>query len=160
MLSGPLEPTNEAYAIAKIAGIRMLQAYRQQYGFSGIAVMPTNLYGPGDSFDPERSHVLAALLRRFHEAKVARSARVTVWGTGEPKREFLHVDDLACAAVILMQTYDRQGILNIGTGEDITNRDLAALISKVVGYSGALEFDRSKPDGTHASCSTSVPFRS
>jgi GDP-L-fucose synthase len=148
LLSGPLEPTNDAYAIAKIAGIRMLQAYREQHGFCGISLMPTNLYGPGDNFDPERSHVLAALLRRFHEAKLTGAPKVTVWGTGEPMREFLHVDDFARAAVLMMKVYNYQQILNVGAGEDIRIRDLAALVSQVIGYSGPIEFDRSKPDGT------------
>jgi GDP-L-fucose synthase len=148
LLTGPLEPTNDAYALAKIAGIKMVQAYRQQYGFCGISLMPTNLYGPGDNFDPRRSHVLAALLRRFHEAKVSGAPKVVVWGTGTPRREFLHVDDFARAAVMLMDNYDGEQILNVGAGEDITIQNLAMLISEVVGYSGAMEFDPSKPDGT------------
>ncbi|PWU01478.1 MAG: GDP-fucose synthetase [Terriglobia bacterium] len=147
-LTGPLEPTNDAYAIAKIAGIRMLQAYRQQYGFCGIALMPTNLYGPGDSFHPTNSHVLPALMRRFHEAKSNGTATVSVWGTGGVRREFLYVDDLAEAALLLMEKYDSPEIINVGTGEDITIRELAELVSRTVGYTGRIVFDTSKPDGT------------
>jgi GDP-L-fucose synthase len=148
LLSGPLEPTNDAYAIAKIAGIRMVQAYRQQYGFCGISLMPTNLYGPGDSYDLKNSHVLPALIRRFHEAKVEGAAEVSVWGSGEPRREFLYVDDLAEAALLLMNTYDAAEIINVGTGEDISIRELAELVCRIVGYSGRIVFDPSKPDGT------------
>ncbi len=148
LLTGALEPTNECYAIAKIAGIKLCQAYRIQYGFNAISLMPTNLYGPGDNFDLENSHVLPALLRKFHEAKVEQGAEVTIWGSGTPRREFLHVDDLASAAVFLMQEYDAGEIVNVGAGEDIMVTDLAQLIARVVGYSGRLAFDLSKPDGT------------
>jgi GDP-L-fucose synthase len=148
LLTGPLEPTNEWYAIAKIAGVKMCQAYRREYGFNAISLMPTNLYGPGDNFDLQNSHVLPALIRRFHEAKVRGDDRVTVWGTGAPRREFLHVDDLADAVVYLLQNYDAEPIVNIGWGEDITIRQLAELVLSAIGYSGRLEFDSSKPDGT------------
>lgn len=148
LLTGALEPTNEWYAIAKIAGIKMCQAYRQQYGFNAISLMPTNLYGPGDNFDLESSHVLPALIRKFHEAKMAGAPAVVVWGTGSPRREFLHVDDLADAAVTLMQRYDRPEIVNVGTGEDLTIRELAEMVREVVGYTGRLTFDTGKPDGT------------
>jgi GDP-L-fucose synthase len=148
LLSGALEPTNEPYAVAKIAGVRMVQAYRRQYGFSGICLMPTNLYGPGDNFDLANSHVLPALLRKFHEAKLAGEPAVTVWGSGEARREFLHVDDLASAALFLMRHYDSEEIINVGAGEDITIRELAELIRKVLGYTGEIRFDQSKPDGT------------
>jgi GDP-L-fucose synthase len=148
LLTGPLEPTNEWYAIAKIAGIKMCQAYRRQYGFNAISLMPTNLYGPGDNFDLANSHVLPALIRKFHEAKVSRAPQVTVWGSGTPRREFLHVDDLADACLFLAQTYDDEGIINVGVGEDISIAELAALVQRVVGYTGDLVFDASKPDGT------------
>jgi GDP-L-fucose synthase len=148
LLTGPLEPTNEWYAVAKILGIKMCQAYRREYGFSAISLMPTNLYGPNDNFDPNSSHVLPALIRKMHEAKVSASPTVTIWGTGSPRREFLHVDDLADAAVFLMNNYDGEDIVNVGTGEDITIKDLAELVKDVVGYSGELVFDTSKPDGT------------
>ena len=148
LLTGPLEETNQWYAIAKIAGIKMVQAYRRQYGFRGISLMPTNLYGPGDNFDLQTSHVLPALLRKFHEAKVNAAPRVVVWGTGAPRREFLHVDDLADAALFLMEHYDGEGIINVGVGEDLTIRELAELIKEVVGYRGEIVFDTSKPDGT------------
>lgn len=148
LLTGELEPTNEAYAIAKIAGIKMCQAYRKQYGFNAINLMPTNLYGPGDNFDLQGSHVLPALLRKFHEAAAAGAPEATVWGTGSPRREFLHVDDLASAAVFLMEHYDSPEILNVGTGEDLTIRELAETIARVTGFQGALVFDDSKPDGT------------
>ena len=148
LLTGPLEPTNEAYAIAKIAGIKLCQAYRAQYGFPAISLMPTNLYGPGDNFDLESSHVLPALLRKFEDARREGREAVMVWGTGTPRREFLHVDDLAHAAVFLMQNYDDPGIVNVGTGEDIAIADLAHLVARVVGYSGRIVFDTSKPDGT------------
>ena len=148
LLTGPLEPTNEAYAIAKIAGIKLCQAYRAQYGFHAICLMPTNLYGPGDNFDPESSHVIPALIRKFEDARRNGHHEVTVWGTGTPRREFLHVDDLACAALFLMQNYDEAGIVNVGTGEDITISDLARLIARIVGYSGQIVFDPGKPDGT------------
>jgi len=148
LLTGPLEPTNEWYAIAKIAGIKMCQAYRKQYGFDAISVMPTNLYGPGDNFDLENSHVLPALIRKFHEAKAAGAESVEVWGSGTPRREFLHVDDLADACVFLMQNYSSPDIVNVGWGKDISIAELADLISGVVGFGGGLEFDPSKPDGT------------
>ncbi|MDH3352598.1 MAG: GDP-L-fucose synthase [Gammaproteobacteria bacterium] len=148
LLTGPLEPTNEWYAVAKIAGIKMCQAYRKQYGFDAISVMPTNLYGPGDNFDLENSHVLPALMRKFHEAKEQGAAAVDVWGSGKPRREFLHVDDLADACVYLMQNYSSPDIINVGWGKDINIAELAELISGVVGFQGRLEFDPSKPDGT------------
>lgn len=148
LLTGPLEPTNEWYAIAKIAGIKMCQAYRRQYGFNAISLMPTNLYGPGDNFDLANSHVLPALIRKFHEAKVNRAPQITVWGSGTPRREFLHVDDLADACLFLAQTYDGEGIINVGVGEDMSIAELAALVQRVVGYTGDLVFDTSKPDGT------------
>lgn len=147
LLTGALEPTNEPYAVAKIAGIKMCQAYNRQYGTDYISVMPTNLYGPNDNFDLENSHVLPALIRKFHEAKEAGSGSVVVWGTGSPRREFLHVDDLADACLFLMQTYDSSELINIGAGEDITINDLALLIKEVVGFKGRIEFDPSKPDG-------------
>src|SRR5271155_424077 len=148
LLTGPLEPTNEWYAVAKIAGIKLAQAYHQQYGFRAISLMPTNLYGPGDNFDLESSHVLPALIRKFHDAKLHGAPEVVIWGTGEPRREFLHVDDLADAAVFLMLNYEDPEIINVGTGEDITIRALAEMIAAIVGYSGRLAFDTSKPDGT------------
>jgi len=148
LLTGPLEPTNEWYAIAKIAGVKMCQAYRRQYGFAAISVMPTNLYGPGDNFDLQKSHVLPALIRKFHEAKLANEPTVTVWGTGSPRREFLHVDDMADACVFLMERYDGELPVNIGWGEDVSIRELAELVRDVVGQSGELRFDTSKPDGT------------
>jgi len=148
LLTGLLEPTNEPYAIAKIAGIKMCQAYRSQYGCNFICVMPTNLYGPGDSYDLESSHVLPSLIRKFHEAKENDAQSVEIWGSGTPEREFLHVDDLADACVFLMLNYSEPGIINIGTGEDITIKDLALLIKEVVGFEGELKFDSTKPDGT------------
>ena len=148
LLTGPLEPTNEWYAIAKIAGLKMCQAYRRQYGFNAISAMPTNLYGPGDNFSLQTSHVLPALLRKFHDAKERGAPEVEVWGTGKPRREFLHVDDLADACVFLMRHYDGDGWLNIGWGRDETIAELAHTISRVVGFRGALRFDTSKPDGT------------
>jgi len=148
LLSGPLEPTNEWYAVAKIAGIKLVQAYRRQFGFRGICLQPTNLYGPGDNFDPETSHVLPALLRKVHEAHTSGAPRVVVWGTGTPRRELLHVDDLASACLFAMQHYEEEEILNIGVGEDLSIRELAELIKRVVGYQGDLAFDSSKPDGT------------
>jgi len=148
LLTGPLESTNEPYAIAKIAGIKMCQAYNSQYGTNFISVMPTNLYGPNDNFDPQTSHVLPALIRRIHEAKAASAADVAIWGTGAPMREFLHVDDLADACIYLMDRYDGSEIVNIGVGEDLSIRDLALLIKKVVGFTGDIRFDPSKPDGT------------
>jgi GDP-L-fucose synthase len=148
LLTGPLEPTNEWYAIAKIAGIKMCQAYRRQYGFNAIAAMPTNLYGPGDSFNLAGSHVLPALLRKIHEAKEIGAPTVEVWGTGTPKREFLYVDDLADACLFLMQHYDESAWINIGCGQDQTIAELAHTIARVVGFEGSLRFDSSKPDGT------------
>lgn len=148
LLSGPLEPTNEAYAVAKIAGIKMCQAYRQQYGFNAISLMPTNLYGPGDNFDLETSHVVPALIRKFHEAKEEGRKEVVVWGSGTPRREFLHVDDLADAALFLMDHYDEGEIINVGVGEDISIRELAELVADIVGFQGEIVYDRSKPDGT------------
>lgn len=148
LLTGPLEPTNEWYAIAKIAGLKMCQAYRREFGFRAISLMPTNLYGPGDNFDLHNSHVLPALIRRFHEAKVRGDESVTVWGSGTPRREFLYVDDLADAIVFLLLNYDAEDIVNIGWGEDITIRELAGLVMSVTGYTGRLIFDSTKPDGT------------
>jgi GDP-L-fucose synthase len=148
LLTGPLEPTNESYAIAKIAGIKLCQAYRRQYGSNFISAMPTNLYGPNDNFDLASSHVLPALIRKFHEAKIAGSGEVTIWGTGSAKREFLHVDDLADACVFLMAHYEDERHINVGTGEDLSIRDLAVLVRDVVYPDAALAFDTSKPDGT------------
>src|SRR5436305_3512590 len=148
LLTGPLEPTNEAYAIAKIAGIKLCQAFAQEYGANFISAMPANLYGPGDNFDLETSHVLAALLRKAHEAKVTRQRELVVWGTGEPRREFLHVDDFASAVLFLLENYDSPEIINVGCGEDISIRCLAELIGEIVGFEGDLSWDRSKPDGT------------
>jgi len=148
LLTGPLEPTNEWYAIAKIAGLKMCQAYRRQYGFNAISAMPTNLYGPGDNFSLQTSHVLPALLRKIHDAKERGLSEVEVWGTGKPRREFLHVDDLADACVFLMQNYDGEGWINVGWGRDETIAELAQTISRVVGFTGKLCFDTSKPDGT------------
>jgi GDP-L-fucose synthase len=148
LLTGPLEPTNEWYAVAKIAGIKMCQAYRRQYGFNAISLMPTNLYGPGDNFDLQNSHVLPALLRRFHDAKLQGDDEVVIWGTGTPRREFLHCDDLANAVVHLMQTYDSEHLINIGCGADVTIRELAEMVAKIVGFRGSLAFDATKPDGT------------
>jgi GDP-L-fucose synthase len=148
LLTGPLEPTNEWYAIAKIAGLKMCQAYRRQYGFDAIAAMPTNLYGPGDNFDLNNSHVLPALLRKFHEARQARAAEVVVWGTGQPRREFLHVDDLAAACVFLMNNYSDAQPVNVGCGSDVSIRELAQIVRGVVGFEGEVVFDSSKPDGT------------
>lgn len=148
LLTGLLEETNEPYAIAKIAGIKMCEAYRAQYGCNFISVMPTNLYGFNDNYHPENSHVLPALIRRFHEAKINNAAQVTIWGSGSPLREFLFADDLAEACYYLMQHYDEPSLINIGTGEDISIKDLALMIKKVIGYEGALTFDSSKPDGT------------
>ncbi len=148
LLTGPLEPTNQWYAIAKIAGLKMCEAYSRQYGFNAISVMPTNLYGPGDNFDLQNSHVLPALIRKFNEAKLARAGAVTIWGSGTPRREFLHVDDLADAVCFLMTSYDSPEIINVGCGEDITIAELAELVRGIVGFSGAIELDRGKPDGT------------
>jgi GDP-L-fucose synthase len=148
LLTGPLEPTNEPYAIAKIAGIKMCEAYRAQYGCNFISVMPTNLYGPNDNYDLNNSHVLPALLRKFHEAKIKGEKTVTIWGSGTPMREFLHADDLADACYFLMCHYNEPELVNIGTGTDVTIKQLAETIAKVVGFDGSLEWDRSKPDGT------------
>jgi GDP-L-fucose synthase len=148
MLTGPLEITNEPYAIAKIAGIKMAQAYRSQYGSDFISVMPTNLYGPGDNYHPEYSHVVAALIRRFHEAKISGASNVVVWGTGTPRREFLYVDDLADACIHLMKTYSSDELVNIGTGVDIAIAEFARVVAEAVGYAGTISYDRSKPDGT------------
>jgi GDP-L-fucose synthase len=148
MLTGPLEPTNEPYAIAKIAGIKMVEAYRSQYGSDFISVMPTNLYGPGDNYHPEHSHVVAALIRRFHEAKISGAKSVVVWGTGTPRREFLYVDDMADACVHLMKRYSSAELVNIGPGEDITIADFARIVAATIGYHGEITFDTSRPDGT------------
>jgi GDP-L-fucose synthase len=148
MLTGPLEPTNEPYAIAKIAGIKLAEAYRSQYGSDFISAMPTNLYGPGDNYHPEYSHVVAALIRRFHEAKLSRAPEVVVWGTGTPRREFLYVDDMADACIHLMKTYSSAEMVNIGTGEDITIAEFARVVAGTVGYTGKIGFDTSRPDGT------------
>lgn len=148
LLTGPLEPTNEPYAIAKIAGIKLCDAYRSQYGCNFVSVMPTNLYGPNDNYHPQNSHVLPAMLRRFHEAKRDGAPSVTIWGTGTPRREFLHADDLADACFYLMQHYNEPGLVNIGVGEDISILELAQLVREVVGYTGTIEHDLSKPDGT------------
>ena len=148
LLSGPLEPTNEAYAIAKIAGVKLCQAYAREYNADFISAMPTNLYGPNDNFDLLSSHVLAALLRKAHEAKTAGARELTVWGSGKPRREFLHVDDLASACLFLLQKYDSPEIINVGCGEDISIRELAELICGVVGFDGELAWDTTKPDGT------------
>jgi len=148
LLTGPLEPTNEWYAVAKIAGIKLCQAYRRQYGADFVSVMPTNVYGPGDNYHPENSHVAAALIRRFHEAKLAAAPSVTVWGTGTPRREFIYVDDLADACLFVLERYSGEAHLNVGTGTDLPISELAATIADVVGYDGTLAFDRSRPDGT------------
>lgn len=148
LLTSALEPTNEPYAVAKIAGLKMCQSYRDQYGCNFVAVMPTNLYGPNDNYDLENSHVLPALLRKFHEAKVAQAKEVTVWGTGKAMREFMYVDDMARACILVMQKYDNREIINIGTGEDITIRQLAKTIKEVAEFKGKIVFDTSKPDGT------------
>jgi GDP-L-fucose synthase len=148
LLTGPLEPTNDAYAIAKIAGVKLCQAYAREYGANFISAMPTNLYGPNDNFDLETSHVLAALLRKAHEAKTKRTRELVVWGTGTPRREFLHVDDCAAACLYMLQKYDSPEIVNVGCGEDISIRELAELICDVVGFEGELTWDKTKPDGT------------
>jgi GDP-L-fucose synthase len=148
VMTGPLEPTNEPYAIAKIAGIKMAEAYRSQYGSDFISVMPTNLYGPGDNYHPELSHVVAALIRRFHEAKLSGASEVTVWGTGTPRREFLYVDDLADACLHLMKNYSGDHLINIGTGEDIAIAEFARVVAEIVGYRGEISYDTSRPDGT------------
>lgn len=148
LLTGPLEPTNEGYAVAKIAGLKLCEKYHQQYGREFISVMPTNLYGPFDNFHPEHSHVIPGIMRRFHEAKIKNLPAVTIWGTGSPRREFLHVDDLAQAVVLLMNNYSEPSIINVGTGEDITLRELSETVKDVVGFKGDILFDTSKPDGT------------
>jgi len=148
MLTGPLEITNEPYAVAKIAGIKMAEAYRSQYGSDFISVMPTNLYGPGDNYHPEYSHVVAALIRRFHEAKLSGATNVTVWGTGTPRREFLYVDDMADACVHLMKVHSSSDMVNIGTGEDISIAEFAKTVARIVGYAGTISYDTSRPDGT------------
>ncbi len=148
LLTGPLEPTNEAYAIAKIAGLKLAAAYRAQYGFHAISLMPTNLYGPGDNFDPETSHVLPAMMRRFYEATLNHLKEVVVWGTGTPRREFMHVSDLSSAAIFAMDYYNGVAPLNVGTGEDISIADLAAMVARIVGFKGHIKFDTAKPDGT------------
>jgi GDP-L-fucose synthase len=148
LLTGPLEPTNEWYAVAKIAGIKLCQAYRRQYGCNFIAAMPTNLYGPGDNFDLEKSHVMPAMIRKFHEAKISGADSVTLWGSGKPKREFLHVDDMADACVYLLHHYDGEDIVNIGVGEDLEISELAEIVRTVVGFAGEIVYDASKPDGT------------
>ena len=148
LLTGPLEPTNEWYAVAKIAGIKMCQAYRRQYDFDAISLMPTNLYGPGDNFDLQNSHVLPAMIRKFHEAKVNRQQEVEIWGTGRPKREFLHVDDLAAACLFLMEQYSQAQIINVGSGREITIADLADLVGEIVGFQGTICLNRNMPDGT------------
>jgi GDP-L-fucose synthase len=148
LLSGPLEPTNEAYAIAKIAGLKLIQAYRQQFGHKWISAMPTNLYGPGDNFDLNNSHVLPALLRKFHEAKIANSRSVKLWGTGTPRREFLHADDLAEASLFLLSNYNGDLPINVGTGNDLPISELASLVANITGFEGLIEWDHTKPDGT------------
>ncbi len=148
LLTGPLEPTNEPYAIAKIAGIKLCDAYRSQYGCNFVSVMPTNLYGPNDNYDLNNSHVLPALILKFHEARLSGAPSVTLWGTGKPRREFLHVDDLAEACIYLMHNYHEEGLVNIGTGEDIEIGELARMVSRIVGYEGEIVHDLSKPDGT------------
>lgn len=148
LLTGPLEPTNDAYALAKIAGIRLCQAYRQQFGKSFISAMPTNLYGPGDNFHPDHSHVLPALIRKFHQAKTHNHSHVTLWGSGTPRREFLHSDDLAQACLLLLEKYDAPEPINVGCGEDVTIAELAALVQKAVGFHGEIRWDTSMPDGT------------
>jgi GDP-L-fucose synthase len=148
LLTGPLEETNEAYAIAKIAGVKLVQAYRKEFGRTWTSAMPTNLYGPGDNFDPQSSHVLPALLRKFHEARLSGAESVTLWGSGNPRREFLHVDDLATAVLFLLQGYDEATAINVGTGVDLEIRELAALIAQVTDYQGQVKWDTSKPDGT------------
>ena len=148
LLTGPLEPTNEWYAIAKIAGLKMCQAYRRQYGFDAIVAMPTNLYGPGDNYHPENSHVVPGLIRRIHEAKLSGAPEVIIWGTGAPLRELMHADDLADALFFLMRNYSAEEMVNVGSGQEVSIADLAGLIAEVVGYQGALRFDPSKPDGT------------
>jgi len=148
LLTGELEPTNEPYAVAKIAGIKLCQSYNRQYGTNFVSVMPTNLYGPGDNFDPENSHVLPAMIRKFHDAKENGRPSVILWGTGAPRREFLYVDDMADACIFLMERHDGSRLVNIGTGEDVTIRELAGMVGEIVGYDGPIVWDSSKPDGT------------
>lgn len=148
LLTGPLEPTNEWYAIAKIAGVKMCDAYRKQYGFNAISLMPTNLYGPGDNFNLSSSHVLPALLRKFHDAKLRGEAEVTVWGSGQPRREFMHVDDFADACVHLFKVYEQPGVINVGVGTDVSIAEVASMIRDVVGFAGRIVYDTTKPDGT------------
>ena len=148
LLSGPLEPTNEGYAVAKIAGLKLCEKFHKQYGKCFVSVMPTNMYGPNDNFHPDHSHVIPGMMRRFHEARMSGAPTVTVWGTGSPRREFLYVDDFAEAALTVMETYDQPEIVNVGTGEDVTIRELAFTMAKVVGFTGEVVFDSSKPDGT------------
>ena len=148
LLTGPLEPTNEAYALAKISGLKLIESYRREYNHNWISAMPTNMYGPGDNFDPQNSHVLPALIRRFHEAKLAGAPSVTCWGDGSPMREFLHADDLASACIFMLENYDGDVALNVGTGEDITIRELTEIIADVVGYQGEILWDTAKPNGT------------
>jgi GDP-L-fucose synthase len=148
LLTDSLEPTNEWYAVAKIAGIKMCQAYNKQYGFQAISLMPTNLYGPGDNFDLESSHVMPALIRKFHKAEVESSPEVEVWGTGKPQREFLHVDDLASASIFLMENYSDPKIVNVGSGQEVSIRELAELVAETVNYKGAIRFNSDMPDGT------------
>ena len=148
LLTGPLEPTNEAYALAKISGLKLIESYRREYNRKWISAMPTNMYGPGDNFDPQNSHVLPALIRRFHEAKVSNAPSVTCWGDGSPMREFLHADDLASACIFMLENYDGDVALNVGTGEDITIRELTEIIAEVVGYEGEILWDTEKPNGT------------
>lgn len=148
LLSGPLEPTNEGYAVAKIAGLKLCEKFQQQYGKCFVSVMPTNMYGPNDNFHPDHSHVIPGMMRRFHEARITAAPQVTVWGTGSPRREFLYSDDFAEAALTVMEKYDKSEIVNVGTGEDVTIRELAYTMANVVGYKGEIVFDSSKPDGT------------
>ncbi len=148
LLTGSLEPTNEAYALAKIAGLKLTEYYHRQHGLRFVSVMPSNLYGPGDNYHPDQSHVIPGLIRRFHEAKIAKKAQVTVWGTGAPLREFLHVDDLARACVDVLERYPEPHFLNVGSGEEVTIRELATMIARVVGFEGSILFDSTKPDGT------------
>ena len=148
LLTGPLEPTNEAYALAKISGLKLVEAYRREYGRKWISAMPTNMYGPGDNFDPQNSHVLPALIRRFHEAKVSGASSVTCWGDGSPMREFLHADDLATACIFMLENYDDNVALNVGTGVDITIKELTEVIADVIGYQGEILWDADKPNGT------------
>jgi GDP-L-fucose synthase len=148
LLTGPLEPTNEWYAVAKIAGIKMCQAYRRQYGSDFISAMPTNMYGPNDNYDLQTSHVLPALIRKFHDAKVSSAATVTCWGTGTPLREFLYADDLASACVFLMENYSEEKFINVGSGSEVTIRELAELVNRIVGFTGEIDWDETKPNGT------------